>query len=203
MPSNPYKAPAYSSPAVAGWNGFYVGLNAGYGSGKSSWTDPLTTLSTGDFDVKGAMYGVTMGYNFQTGTWVWGLEGDLDVSNIKGTETTICGPVGCETKNSWLGTARARLGYAGWNNWLPYFTGGLAMGDIKGSDGGTGSVSATKLGYALGAGVEYAFMTNWSAKLEYIYADLGKTTCPAATCGTDLDIKFNTNIIRLGVNYRF
>src|SRR5438309_3603906 len=114
---NSYKAPAYTAPAYANWSGFYVGLNGGYGFGKSSWSGGGVT--TGDFDVKGAMAGGTVGYNFQTGTWVWGLEGDLDWSGMKGSTTSNC-PASCETKNDWLGTARGRLGYAGWSNWLPY-----------------------------------------------------------------------------------
>jgi outer membrane immunogenic protein len=200
LPRPSYKAPAYLAPAASTWNGFYVGLNAGYGFGKSSWTDP-SGMTTGDFDVKGGMFGGTLGYNYQTGSWVWGLEGDIDVSTMKGSNATVC-TVACETKNTWLGTVRGRLGYAGWNSWLPYITGGLAIGDIKASQG-TGSVSKTNTGLALGAGVEYAFSNAWSAKFEYLYADLGKTTCPAATCGSDLDVTFKANMLRLGVNYRF
>ena len=197
-----YRTPAYSAPAYASWTGFYVGLNGGYGFGQSLWTTPLG-LSTGDFNVKGGLAGGTLGYNLQTGTWLWGLEGDLDASWIKGSTTTFC-PLSCETKNSWLGTARGRIGYAGFNNWLLYITGGAAFGDIKATTS-LGSATKTKLGYALGVGVEYAFMRNWSTKIEYLYADLGKMTCPVATCGAgaDTDVKFNANIVRLGVNYRF
>ena len=202
LSSPSYKAPAYSAPAYSNWTGFYVGLNGGYGFGKSSWTD-ATGLTTGDFNVEGGMVGGTLGYNLQTGSWVWGLEGDLDASWMKGSNTTLCGTPGCETKNSWLGTARGRIGYAGWANWLPYLTGGAAFGDIKANNAGLASASTTKVGYALGAGVEYAFMGNWSTKLEYLYADLGKATCLAATCGSDTDITFKANIVRLGVNYRF
>ena len=193
-----YKAPAYSAPAYANWSGFYVGLNGGYGFGKSKWSDALGTIA--DFNVKGGLLGATLGYNLQTGTWVWGLEGDFDASWMKGS-SDACTPA-CETKNTWLATARGRLGYAGWNNWLPYLTGGLAMGDIKATSGTVG-VTKTKLGYTLGVGVEYAFLGNWSTKLEYLYADLGKATCAAATCGLDTDITFKANIVRLGVNYRF
>ena len=120
---------------------------------------------------------------------------------MKGSTSTNC-PAGCETKNDWLGTARARLGYAGWNNLLPYITGGAAFGDIKGTSGAA-SVSKTNIGWTAGAGLEYAFLGAWSAKVEYLYADLGKASCGAATCGVDTDIKFNANIVRVGLNYRF
>lgn len=197
-----YKAPVYSAPTYASWTGFYVGINGGYGFGRSVW-DTVLGLSTGEFDVKGGLVGGTVGYNLQTGTWVWGLEGDIDASWIKGSTTTFC-PLGCETKNSWLGTARGRLGYAGWNSWLPYITGGAAFGDIKATTS-LGSATKTNVGWTAGAGVEYAFTGNWSTKIEYLFADLGKMTCPVATCdaAADTDVKFNTNIVRLGVNYRF
>ena len=198
MPTKAYRGdPVYV--ASFSWSGFYVGINGGYGFGKSSWTG---TASTGDFNVNGGLVGGTVGYNMQTGNFVFGLEGDFDASWIKGAETTFCGPVGCETKNTWLATGRGRIGYA-WDRWLPFLTGGAAFGKIKMSDPGGLSESKTKLGWTLGAGVEYAFMGPWSAKLEYLYADLGKATCGAATCGLDTDVKFKVNLIRAGVNYRF
>jgi outer membrane immunogenic protein len=197
-----YKAPVYSAPAYASWSGFYVGLNGGYGFGKASVTNDVGT--TGDFNVKGALVGGTAGYNFQTGTWVWGVEGDIDYSGMKGSSSAFCVP-DCTVSNSWLGTARARLGYAGWNNWLPYITGGLAAGNVKLAQDGGGSDSKTKLGWTAGLGVEYALFTNWSVKAEYLYADLGKSTCAAPTCnpGADVTTTFKANIVRLGVNYRF
>lgn len=104
-----------------------------------------------------------------------------------------------------LATARGRIGYAGWNNWLPYFTGGAAMGDIKASSP-FGSATKTKFGYTLGAGVEYAMMANWSVKLEYLYVDLGKFDCGIACGGaatTADNVSFKANVVRGGVNYRF
>jgi len=72
-------------------------------------------------------------------------------------------------------------------------------------DTGIGSVSRTKAGWTAGAGVEYAFMGNWSAKLEYLYVDLGSATCGMATCGfpADESINFKANLVRAGLNYRF
>lgn len=142
----------------------------------------------------------------QTSTWVWGLEGDFDASWIKGSGNTgggICGGAnGCETSNTWLGTARGRIGYA-WDRWLPFITGGAAFGNVKMTpNSGTGE-SQTKVGWVLGGGVEYAFMGAWSAKLEYLYVDLGTATCSTATCGIDTEVKFNTSVVRAGVNYRF
>jgi outer membrane immunogenic protein len=201
MPRPVYKAPVYVAPFS--WTGFYVGINGGYGWGKSSWSN--TAGSTSDFNLKGPLVGGTLGYNLQTGAWVWGLEGDIDASWIKGSVTNAaigCGGAGCETRNSWLGTARGRIGYA-WDRFLPYITGGAAFGDIKATNPAGASSTKTKLGYVLGAGVEYAFLGAWSAKIEYNYVDLGKGTCAAATCGLETDIKFRANLVKLGVNYRF
>jgi outer membrane immunogenic protein len=193
----PSKAPAYrDAPSYANWTGFYVGLNAGYGFGKSNWDVPAVSPSP-----KGGLFGATLGYNFQTGSWVWGVEGDLDVSTMKGS--TTCAVVTCETKDSWLGTARARIGYAGWNNWLPYLTGGAAIGDIK-ADSVLGSANKTKLGYTFGGGIEYALWTNWSVKAEYLYVNLGSFDCGLACAGVTPDnVSFKTNIVRAGLNYRF
>jgi len=135
LPRPAYKAPAYVAPSYANWSGFYLGLNAGYGFGKSNWDIPAVSP-----DPKGALYGGTVGYNFQTGTWVWGIEGDFDLSSMKGS--VDCGLATCETKDSWLATARARLGYAGWNNWLPYITGGAAMGNLKASNSAIDSAAS-------------------------------------------------------------
>jgi outer membrane immunogenic protein len=196
-----YKAPIYTAPGAASWNGFYVGVNAGYGMGKSRVTNDVG--STGDFNVKGALAGGTIGYNFQTGNWVWGVEGDLDMSAIKGSSSTFCVP-DCNMSNTWLGTARARIGYAAWGNWLPYLTGGAAFGNIK-FDQGVEPDSHTKIGWTAGLGVEYALLTHWSVKAEYLYADLGTATCAMPKCNSGADVltTFKTNIIRLGVNYRF
>lgn len=194
-------APYYVAPFS--WSGFYVGINGGYGWGKSDFSN---TAGTGGVKPTGALLGGTIGYNMQTGVWVWGLEGDFDASWMKGTDTTagtLCaGGVGCEGKNSWFATARGRIGYS-FDRWLPYITGGAAFADEKITVPNGLSESKTKIGWTLGAGLEYAFLGAWSAKIEYLYADLGKWTCSAATCGLPTDVTFKTNIVRAGLNYRF
>jgi outer membrane immunogenic protein len=189
-----YKAPAYVAPAAHSWTGFYIGLNGGYGWGSSSWD------SAGSISPKGGVAGGTFGYNLQTGSWVWGLEADIDWSGIKGS--TACGVGTCETSNTWLGTARGRIGYA-WDNFMPYVTGGAAFGGLKATNSAIGSASTTRIGWTLGAGVEYALWSNWSVKAEYLYADLGKFDC-GISCGAAPDnVSFKTNIVRAGINYRF
>jgi len=197
--ANPLPRPTYKGPVyVAGynWTGFYAGINGGYGFGKSNWAN--AGVSTGDFNVNGPLVGGTIGYNLQTGSWVWGLEADADYSWIKGSTTTACAG-GCETRNQWLATGRGRLGYA-WDRFLPFITGGAAFGDIKMSGAGA-SEDKSKLGWTAGAGLEYGFMRSWTAKLEYLYVDLGKVSCGICVPGTDT--KFNASLVRVGVNYRF
>lgn len=198
LPRPAYKAPVYVAPFS--WTGFYLGANVGYGFGKSSWSNALGT--TGDFDTKGWLFGGTLGYNLQTGNWVWGLETDLAYTTMKGSTNTFCGAPGCETKINYFGTGRGRIGYA-WDRWLPYITGGLAYGGVKMTNAAGTSETKTKLGYTIGGGVEYAFLGSWSAKLEYLYADLGKTECGTTVCGIATDVKFKSHIVRGGLNYRF
>ena len=202
LPRPSYKAPIYSVPGYS-WTGFYAGINGGYGFGTSNWSGVGNSGST---KPKGALAGITLGYNLQTGSWVWGLEGDVDYSWVKGSDsagTGVCTGAGCETRNTWLGTARGRIGYAGWDRWLPYITGGAAFGGIKMTPNTGVSETKTKFGWTVGGGLEYAILTNWTTKIEYLYADLGTVQCSAAACGTTTDVSFKEHIVRLGLNYRF
>jgi len=174
------------------WTGAYVGINGGYGWGNSSFSTPFPS---GSFDTSGGLVGGTLGYNWQVNQIVFGLEGDIDASWIKGSGT--CGGLSCQTKNTWLGTARGRLGYAV-DRFLPYVTGGLAVGDINNTITGIGSANETKAGWTAGGGLEYAFNGPWSVKAEYLYVDLGRG---GAIGGSNA--KFQTNIVRAGLNYRF
>ena len=119
----PYKAPAYV--AQYNWTGFYLGINGGGGWGDSDWNVFGVSHSP-----SGGMIGGTAGYNWQGAgsPWVFGLEGDIDWTNIR--DSTACGGLLCETRNNWLGTVRGRVGYA-FDRFMPYFTGGLAIGDVE------------------------------------------------------------------------
>jgi outer membrane immunogenic protein len=187
----PTKAPVYAP--IYNWTGAYVGINGGGGWGRS---DTSTPFASGGFNTSGGVVGGTIGYNWQNGPAVFGVEGDIDWSNIRGSATCGAG-FSCETKNSWLATARGRVGYA-FDRFLPYVTGGLAVGDIKNNVSGVGSSTATKAGWTVGAGLEAALSGPWTAKVEYLYADLGRDTSVLGA-----DTKFNASIVRAGLNYRF
>ena len=200
MPGGRYREPADVAPYVP-WNGVYVGLNAGYGWGQSDWTSSLTT---GSSSPAGGMFGGTLGFNAQYGSFVFGLEGDgagnwMRDSNSSGTG--ICAAPGCAIQTSWFATARGRIGYA-FDRALFYATAGGAFGDVQMITNGL-NATADRAGWTAGVGLEYAILGPWSAKVEYLYADLGNATCGAATCGIDTTVSFKTSIVRLGVNYRF
>ncbi len=193
----PYYPPAavYAPPPYS-WTGFYFGINGGGAFGGSSWD------SSGSRDVSGWLVGSQVGYNYQFGQAVVGVEGDIDATDINGSATSNC-PAGCKTSNTWLATVRGRLGYAA-DRFMPYVTGGAAFGNIKASTAGFQN-SSNNAGWTLGAGLESAFAANWTAKVEYLYVDLGSFNC-GLSCNAGLtsdDVSFHTNILRAGVNYKF
>jgi outer membrane immunogenic protein len=200
----PIKAPYYkgaprSVVAYYNWTGFYAGINGGYAFGSSDWTSPAVSP-----DPKGFLAGATIGYNWQSGAIVYGLEGDWDWSNVKADAT--CGAFTCTTKQDWIATARGRIGYA-FDRWLPYLTAGGAFASLKASTTNplfTGA-SSTQIGWTAGVGLEYAIIGNWTAKIEYLYADLGKFDCGTG-CGplaTGNNVSFSESIVRAGLNYKF
>ena len=193
--SMPYKAPAAVSQY--NWTGFYLGINAGGAWGDSDWNGVAVSNSP-----SGGMIGGTAGYNWQGmgNPWVFGIEGDIDWTNLK--DSSACGALNCQTKNNWLGTVRGRAGYA-MDRFLPYLTAGVAFGDIEANRTGFAGHKDTNAGWTVGVGVEGVIAGNWTAKVEYLYADLGDTTCSAASCGVATNVDLTANILRGGINYRF
>ena len=176
LPPNPSapppRAPAAYVPAVAptyNWGGVYIGINGGGGFGTSNWTNCCHADNYGRLQLVRGLVGGTLGANFQANQLVFGLETDLDWSNIKGSSTSAYCTTGivatnCQTKNSYIGTARGRIGFAA-DRVLIFGTGGAAFGDVQ-----TGltypTLSATydktnKVGWTGGGGVEVAFGENW------------------------------------------
>jgi outer membrane immunogenic protein len=209
--AEPARAPIVYDPngPYTNWAGAYLGLNGGYGLGSSQWT--LGLLGTGVFDTSGFLFGGTAGFNYPIGVVMVGVEGDLDWSGLSGSATNCAVNAGgavaaCQTKSNLLGTARARVGYA-LDRTLIYVTGGAAIAPVQaGLNPPSTFDTATKLGWAAGAGVEYAFAGNWSAKVEYLFVDLAMSSCSSvANCGTAAgsSVAFTENVVRGGFNYRF
>jgi outer membrane immunogenic protein len=191
----PYGAPA-AYPVGYNWTGLYIGINGGGAWARSSWDGFAVSNSP-----SGGMIGATAGYNWQGASpWVFGLEGDIDWTGISGS--TACAAGICETKNSWFGTARGRVGYA-WDRIMPYITGGAAFGNIKANVTGFPGASDSRLGWTIGFGAEAVLMGKLTAKVEYLYADLGNMSCSAAACGLPTNVDLRPSILRAGLNYRF
>jgi outer membrane immunogenic protein len=178
MPMNP---PPYYAPY--NWTGFYIGINGGGGWGTADWTG-------NGFDTAGGLAGGTLGYNWQMGQGVFGLEGDFDWSNIGGS--TGCVSTSCEVRSHWLSTVRGRFGYA-FDRFMPYVTGGVAFGEVATTVVGFTSTTSTKAGWTVGAGVEGSIAGPWTAKVEYLYVDLGGSS----------NSDFRAHVGRVGLNYRF
>ncbi len=236
--------PTFVAPKpVFTWTGAFVGLNAGYafGDGRAQTTGTpafLTLVGPGivpnglDTKPDGFIGGGQVGYNLQFGALVAGVEADLQFADLKKSSSFVGAAVlGTQLTTSagseitYLGTARARLGFTPFDRLLIFGTAGLAFGDVKnnGSVTGvqapalqwTGTRSDTKFGYAVGGGLEYALTDNLTAKGEYLYYDLGKTTVTAlgnpavrgvgALDGIDYVARVENrgSILRAGVNYKF
>ncbi len=206
----PPRAPVAYVPAPPpfSWTGFYVGLNTGYAFGQSSWNSPIGT--TGNFDVSGAMAGLTLGGNYQIGQFVIGAETDIDWQNVRGSQVGgNCNlgpgaPASCASASNWIGTFRGRAGFA-MDRVLVYATGGAAYADIKASLDAFPWASSTELGWTAGAGVEVAMTDNWTAKVEYLFADFQHASCGAANCLAvpPASISFDESMVRVGINYKF
>jgi outer membrane immunogenic protein len=173
---------ANTAPAVYNWSGFYAGANAGYEWGK------ITNSSVSPDGLFGGLQG---GFNWQTGQFVVGGETDIQGSGADDTFAPY------KFSNPWFGTVRARAGWA-LNNVLFYGTFGLAYGEIK-AENLSLDESKTHVGWTGGLGMEVGFTPNWSAKVEYLYMDLGNR----AYSITGMNNGFETNMVRVGINYHF
>lgn len=239
----PAKAPVYNAPVAApyNWTGLYIGANAGYGWGNQAIGvigDPLIVqpgfltpngISSVSGNPKGFVGGGQIGYNWQSGQMVYGVEADFDAAHIASSQDIhfIAGiprTVHGDQNLNWLGTLRGRLGFTPVDRLLVYATGGLAVGHanvtadfstdpplgcVAGTCATGSATSKTNAGWTVGAGLEYALMGNWSVRGEYFYYDVGTVNtvgadprfAPPATINGSL--RLSGSVARLGVNYLF
>lgn len=196
----PVVAPVYVP--VFTWTGFYVGANAGYAWGQVDSTG-LGVLSFKDPD--GFTGGGQVGYNYQMGNVVLGLEADFQGADLKASVFDPINGITASNEMNWWGTVRARAGYS-FDRFLPYVTGGFAYGNVKNKIStafGAFSDDNTQYGWTVGGGLEYAFTNNLSAKIEYLYVDLDKesVSVPGGVFNANVETKFS--VVRAGLNYRF
>jgi outer membrane immunogenic protein len=186
----PVAAPVYMPPAFS-WTGFYVGANAGYGWGN---VNANGFANVGDLD--GFVGGGQVGYNYQMGQFVLGLEADLQAADLSsGNNLGLL-----NVKTDYFGTVRARAGVA-FDRFMPYITGGWAYGNVKTSIPAIGFSSDRSHtgGFAVGAGLEYAVTNNIIAGVEYLYVDLGEKNIAGA--GTKVGTDFS--VVRARLSYKF
>jgi len=181
LAARPYaKAPAMIA-AVYDWSGFYIGANGGWGSSRKCWDNVTATgvfvASEGCHDATGGVAGGQIGYRWQAGPWVFGLEAQGNWADFNGSNVSLLNaPAANRTKIDAFGLFTGQVGYAA-NNVLFYGKGGAAVTDNRYEGVFAGVVidraEETRWGGTVGAGVEYAFAPNWSAKVEYNYMDFG------------------------------
>jgi outer membrane immunogenic protein len=206
---------------------------AGYfGTGNGPEIAAIAAVGAQNVNSSSVTGGFTAGYNWQVNNAVFGIEGDINYFGFKGGATgtalyPCCAPFSFTVNSSvsadWLATIRGRIGFLATPNWLIYATGGAAIADVKGNFnftdtfGGGATESAairdTRIGWTAGVGGEYAVGNGWSLKAEYLYVDLGRSTVtstnfatpgrvfPATVFTHSFDL--TSNIVRVGVNYRF
>ena len=159
------------------------------------------------YDTEGFVGGGHLGYNIQSGTLVYGIETDLEFADIDGAGLGSFGNLTHDTQVNWLGSLRGRLGFA-MDRTLVYATGGLAYGDVeitKGFPGGGNfaSTGETRYGWTLGAGLEHAFSSSMTMRLEYRYTDLGSDSFTSIPLNSIDDSDVTLHTVRAGVSVKF
>lgn len=218
----PVKAPP---PAVAStvynWSGFYAGVNLGYAWGRATATDApasngvcwATCGTRWGPDVDGFTGGVQAGWNLQTGSWVFGVEGDVGYLGLKGStaDPTNDDQLFVKTRGGWFATLRGRVGVLLSPAALVYGTGGAIYADTRTSvvrdTTSFKTNNADPWGWTVGGGVEARLSHSWSWKLEYLYYDLGtyRVDGPIGNTGITqfFPVQQDGHIVRAGLNYRF
>ncbi len=205
----PVKTPILKAPIAApvyDWSGLYVGTHIGGAWSNSTVTNGNigTSWNTGGTGFIGGFQG---GYNFQTGSFLFGVEGDFDWTTFEGTSGLIVTPLGtlqASARKDWISTVAARFGITS-DRLLIYskIGGGWARSSTALSVVNGGPIwagSHTDGGWLLGAGMEYAFADNWTAKLEYNYIGLSNSTTSTPPI---VGIRRDIQMLKVGANYQF
>ncbi len=195
----PVAVPIEAPISAYNWTGFYAGVNLGGEFLRDSASNAGVRQKLNGATLFG---GVQAGYNFQTGPWVFGAETDIGYGHASKSKAFGANTMKIEEGAS--GTLRARAGYA-IDRTLIYGTGGLAWAqfDQTVSNGVvTQKSDKTRLGYAVGGGLEYAVTNNVSVKGEYLYENFGKMNKSFASVGATRN-DLSDHLVRVGVNYKF
>jgi outer membrane immunogenic protein len=215
--ARPYKAPPAPIVAIYDWSGFYIGANGGWGQSRSCWgIVPVVgaTIADGCSSRSGGVFGGQLGYRWQSGQFVFGLEGQGDWADLGGSRVSLFNPLFTTgARVDALGLITGQIGYA-WNANLFYLKGGAATVrnryDIWTTVGNVNvaSASSNKWGGALGVGWEYGFAPNWSFGIEYDRLFMGDSNNSFSVpnpllAGAANRIGQDVDILTLRLNYRF
>jgi outer membrane immunogenic protein len=219
LAARPYtKAPPMVA-AVYDWSGFYIGANGGWGTSRNCWTNtavggvPFAPTSEGCHDADGGTIGGQVGYRWQAGNWVFGLEAQGNWADFNGSNVSLLFgvPTTNRSKIDAFGLFTGQVGYAA-NNVLFYVKGGAAVTDNRYEGAFAGTVfdraEETRWGGTVGAGVEYAFAPNWSFGVEYNHLFMGTnnynlTGVTFVGNSRNDDIKQDADLVTARINYRF
>ena len=217
MAARPYKAPPVVVAPIYDWTGFYIGANGGWGDSRNCWgIVPIggVTIADGCASRSGGVFGGQLGYRWQSGQFVFGLEGQGDWADLSGRRVSLFNPAfSTGVRVDALGLITGQIGYA-WNATLFYLKGGAATVrnryDIWTNPGGAlvATASSNKWGGALGVGWEYGFAPNWSFGIEYDRLFMGDANNSFSVAnpllvGAANRIGQDVNLLTLRVNYRF
>ena len=205
----PMKAPPMMEP-VWNWTGFYIGINGGGGWGRSRWDLLPGGVSEGSHKPNGGTVGGQIGYNWQFGGWVVGLEAQGNWADFKGSNVSTIFPASTNrTTIDAFGLFTGKVGYA-WNNVMLYAKGGAAVESVDyryfttATNVTGGTASETRWGATGGLGLEYAFAPNWSAGVEYNHLFMGRRNVAFSPAPNVSDrIRLDTDVFTGRINYRF
>ncbi len=205
----PLKAKASPLKPAYDWTGFYLGGHFGYGGGSlGAGTNPIPMQGVlFPHSVTGLIGGYQIGYNYQLANRVvLGIETDASFpSPVDQIAVARLTPTPFNTMLDYVGTLRGRVGYT-FDHWMPYVTGGFAWGHphVEVNDGSGAMVGQTQLGWAAGAGLEFAVSGNWTAKLEYDYIDLARRSYNLDRFGlAPVTVDPQLHLVKVGLNYQF
>ena len=207
LAARPYtKAPPPVMAAIYDWSGFYIGVNGGGGWTHNTW-DVVGGGREGSHDSSGGTIGGQVGYRWQMGQFVFGVEAQGNWADFSGDNQSALFGTRNRTKTDAFGLFTGQVGYA-FNNVLVYAKGGAAITSntytITNAATGAflGSNDNTRLGGVVGAGLEYGFAPNWSLGVEYDHLFMDRQTVSFGALGSD-SIKQDADLFTARLNYRF
>jgi outer membrane immunogenic protein len=198
LPSTRAPAPPPPLP-IFSWTGAYIGGQAGYNFGHDTATP--AGLGPNGIQPSGVVGGGHIGYNYEAGSsLVVGIEGDIEGSSARSASTAYFGSY--TVRSPVQGSIRGRAGFAV-DRALFYATGGVAFATFNDSYATGGSASASRAGYTIGGGVEYAISDRWSVRGEYRFSNFGTFTDTLSSVPTTVTHKENQSRAEVGFSYKF